>query len=50
MKETRPSGKRRAPKPDSKKTTLNAQELHAYYIALISSRRLCVRNAELKAS
>jgi hypothetical protein len=50
MKETGSSEKRRAPKPDSKKSSLNAQELHAYYIALISSRRLCVRNTELKAS
>jgi len=50
MKASRPVGKRRKSKLDTARVTLNAQELHAYYIALISSRRLFVRDAELKAS
>jgi hypothetical protein len=36
------SGGARLPKPDFVRTALNAAELHAYYIALISSRSLRV--------
>ena len=50
MRQTGPSDRRRGPKPDRAKTMLSAQEIHAYYIALISSRRLFVSDSELKAS
>ncbi len=50
MRQIGPSHKRRVPKPDRAKSALSAQELHAYYIALISSRRLSVSDSELKAS
>jgi hypothetical protein len=50
MKATGPLNKRRASKLDKARIKLSPQELHAYYIALISSRRLCVRDTELKAS
>jgi hypothetical protein len=50
MKAPRSTGKHRVSKLDKARTKLNAQELHAYYIALISSRRLLVRDSELKAS
>lgn len=36
------------PKPDSVRTALNAAELHAYYIAVVSSRVLRV-TPDLKA-
>lgn len=36
------SGGARLPKPDFVRTALNAAELHAYYIALITSRSLSV--------
>ncbi len=36
------------PKPDFVRTTLNARELHAYYIALISSPTLSVVRKKLK--
>jgi hypothetical protein len=40
------------PKPDFVRATLTAQELHAYYIAVISSAWLCVApdGLRLKAS
>ncbi len=41
-------GLKRGPKPDFVRTTLNAQELHAYYIALISSPTLAVVRKKLK--
>lgn len=50
MKAHGPFAKRRASKLDKAKVKLSPQELHAYYIALISSRRLFVDKAELKAS
>jgi len=50
MKARGPFEKRRVSKLDRAKTKLSEQELHAYYIALITSRQLFVRNAELKAS
>ena len=50
MKAPRSAGKRRKSKLDTARVTLNEHELHAYYIALISSRRLFVRDSELKAS
>gem|GEM_PF-4499056 len=50
MKVPRPAAKRRVSKLDRARIKLNEQELHAYYIALISSRRLFVRDSELKAS
>jgi hypothetical protein len=50
MKAPKPAGKRRVSKLDKARTKLNSQELHAYYIALISSRKLYVRDSELKAS
>jgi hypothetical protein len=38
----------RAPaKPDFVKATLNAQELHAYYMAFISSQRLSLAGCSL---
>ena len=36
------------PKPDFVRATLTAQELHAYYIALISSAWLCVEPSGLR--
>jgi len=39
---------KRWPKPDFVRTTLNARELHAYYIALISSPTLSVIRGSLK--
>ncbi|MDQ6824807.1 MAG: hypothetical protein M3007_05010 [Candidatus Eremiobacteraeota bacterium] len=39
---------KRWPKPDFVRTTLNARELHAYYIALISSPTLSVIRDSLK--
>jgi hypothetical protein len=36
------------PKPDFVRTTLNAREIHAYYIALISSPTLSVVRKKLK--
>jgi hypothetical protein len=38
----------KGPKPDFVRTTLNARELHAYYIALISSPTLSVVRNKLK--
>jgi len=39
---------KRWPKPDFVRTTLNTRELHAYYIALISSPTLSVLSGSLK--
>ena len=50
MKARGPFEKRRVSKLDRAKTKLTEQELHAYYIALITSRQLFVNKAELKAS
>ena len=43
---------KRWPKPDVGRTRLTAQELHAYYIAVISSRAISVdtKDLHLKAS
>ena len=43
---------RRWPKPDVGRTRLTAQELHAYYIAVISSRAIWAdtKGLRLKAS
>ncbi|MDQ6766969.1 MAG: hypothetical protein M3Z41_04085 [Candidatus Eremiobacteraeota bacterium] len=38
----------KGPKPDFVRTTLNAREIHAYYIALISSPTLSVVRNKLK--